>query len=451
MPRPLRVSAQVTRPSCLLRGRLALQLEEINSLPRCPSDTVLNMGGAKNAYFDQQERGWWESDERICSSCVLDYALQEAVSKAETTGEGTCIGCGSRRSAPFDVLLENVVEGLNFAYEDALNVVPWDSSEGGLLWPTSDSDDLVDELYGCFTDQSHDAITTELKTQIVAQDWLDRADPDRDPDVLLNRTWQHFCEQIKHRTRYVFWLVPQEPTVDPTTGMEFMTSDILGQLANLIEDLELFGRYKPGDHIMRARTFGSVGEILTGAADLGTPPHTKAIQGNRMSPAGIPLFYGCDTSETALAEVGVRAHNTYAVVGTFTSSLGFSVIDLCDVPRVPSIFDKERRKDIWKYYFLKKFTEEIARPIAKGHDQVEYVPTQVMAEYFLRVHPWKGEVHGIRYPSAARRGDACLALSVPASDCVDVDSSTVHDRMQLQLTKHSVYRADIQWISKDDT
>lgn len=69
------------------------------------------------------ERGWSDSDARICAECVTDYALKEAVRAKEVPDDGPCSSCDRERSAPFDALSEAFVDGLNFLYDDALNSV----------------------------------------------------------------------------------------------------------------------------------------------------------------------------------------------------------------------------------------------------------------------------------------------------------------------------------------
>ena len=50
------------------------------------------------------------------------------------------------------------------------------------------------------------------------------------------------------------------------------------------------------------------------ASKLGSPPLEKA-SANRMSPAGISMFYGCDDVETVVAEISSHTERHFAVIG----------------------------------------------------------------------------------------------------------------------------------------
>lgn len=63
--------------------------------------------------------------------------------------------------------------------------------------------------------------------------------------------------------------------------------------------------------------------------------------------------------------------------------------------------------------FLYKFTDEISKPLAHdGSEHIEYVPTQVVSEYFAQAfkHAKNKRIDGLIYPSAVAQRGKNLAL-----------------------------------------
>lgn len=406
------------------------------------------MGGAKREYEERIERGWGRSDARVCAACIEDDSLREAVRAEETDTQGACTFCGGEASAPFDGLLEVFADGINFLYDDALNSVPYVSAEGGFVgarvWDTWD---LLEDFHDCFESSVSDKIIGELRACTDMKHWVDRDDPDHGPQASLGAAWRKFCQSIKHDTRYVFWLQPdehEEPTengepweVDPATVLE--------RVGELIDEFRLFNEYEPGYVVFRGRTFSDVNRIPSTASALGTPPRAQSLQGNRMSVAGIPMFYGGESAEVVLDEVSVRTEDRLASVGRFTASKQFRVVDLTNLPSPPSPFDQKSRDQRWKVFFLHSFIREISRPIEKGRDQIDYVPTQVMTEYLLRIRWGRRGVQGIRYPSAAHENGVCVVLDVSSGDCLQRGADKNPNKLQLEFCDFELYQANLAW------
>jgi RES domain len=156
-----------------------------------------------------------------------------------------------------------------------------------------------------------------------------------------------------------------------------------------------------------------------------------------MSPPGIPLFYGADDVDTALAEVGHADPREFVTVGKFVATRPVTVIDLTHVPPEPSIFDPKLGGAQGELRFLNDLVEELRQSIDSTRSDLDYVPTEVFCEYFLRVFD-QADVRGLMWTSAlAAGGSACVALDVAQEDCIDVADATV-DRLQLHLVPGSV-------------
>jgi len=146
-----------------------------------------------------------------------------------------------------------------------------------------------------------------------------------------------------------------------------------------------------------------------------------------MSPAGIPMFYGAFDLDTAHAETFDPAmHAGKALsVGTFRSLRDLTLLDLAELPPVPSVFDLDRQPLIHSLRFLHAFAADISQPIARdGREHIEYVPTQIVTEYFRRLfRSAEGRsLDGIIYRSAKHEGANAFVLFCENEQCIDVDA-----------------------------
>lgn len=167
----------------------------------------------------------------------------------------------------------------------------------------------------------------------------------------------------------------------------------------------------------------SEAQTVLDASTLGPPTSGQAIGASRMSPAGIPVFYGAldiDTAvEETLAHAGAGGTKAQVKVcwGTFRTITPFTLVNFTSLPQIPGFFSA-KRADREPLGFLHSFTSDVARPIPPdGREHSEYAPTQVVAEYFRHVYktPDGRPVDGILYPSSKTGGQACV-LFVGASE-----------------------------------
>ncbi len=127
----------------------------------------------------------------------------------------------------------------------------------------------------------------------------------------------------------------------------------------------------------------------------------------------------------------------FFTVGQFVTTAPMMVIDLTDVPAVPSVFDPKLGGSLGQLRFLNDLVEELRQPIDTDRSNLDYVPTQVFCEYFLRAFD-EADICGLAWKSAATAGGGrCLALDVSHEDCVDVADGAA-GRPQLELVTGSV-------------
>ncbi len=405
------------------------------------------MGFAKARMMQEEAQGFAFSDKKVCTHCVDDYALEAALADEESADE-QCSFCGSSPAASLDVLLAAFLAGLRTEYGDADNEgVIYETAEGGYQWGEKwDTWDLVwdhsDVLIGeglveAVAGASHDRM------------WVRRnfAWPRR--DEALSAGWQRFREAVMYETRFVFWLRPDPDAEEAVRTGEVPATRILDEVGQLIEDLGLMHELPAGQTFWRAQAHDARSIPLT-AKRLGTAPPEKANQANRMSPAGIPMFYGAADSDTAVREVAVRNSQRRVSAGEFVLSRPCWVIDFTQLPPIPSMFDPEdgyRRRAI---SFMHAFVDDLSRPARKKSEQIDYVPTQVMTEYLLRVRFADAEFSGLVYASRLT-GRRSVVLNIGNVGCVEVEPGwDTEDQLRLGLRHETVFCRDIRSEERAD-
>jgi HEPN/RES N-terminal domain 1/RES domain len=397
------------------------------------------MGLAKERMFQEAVQGWSFTDQHVCTACVDDYALKAAVSAADEDA-ATCDFCGSTPAAELNVLLEAFVNGLRTEYGDADDEgVGWDGREGGYQWHrTWDTYELVEEFGDVLVGEGLlDAVQEAMDNRI----WVEAHFIQPRRDEALSASWERFCEAVQYKTRYVFWLRQEDDEQGLGAG-DIPASRILEEIGHLIDTLDLLRELPAGHRLWRARPH-ELPAAIWNASDLGTAPRERASQANRMSPAGIPMFYGAENPATAIQEVAIRADGKqrWVTVGAFETSQPCVVGDFTNLPSVPSMFDPGRGRQRRPLLFLHEFVAQLSKPArAKEYEQIDYVPTQVVTEYLLRIFAKGQLIVGLLYPSRLT-GEPCVVLDVPHNRCVEQEPGwevAEDGRLRLGFVRRSI-------------
>src|SRR4051812_13143243 len=102
-------------------------------------------------------------------------------------------------------------------------------------------------------------------------------------------------------------------------------------------------------------------------------------------------------------------------VGTWRTTRDMVVLDLAELPPVPSLFDVTERIGRPWLRFLHHFSRELSKS-AGTTPEVDYVPTQIFTKYIrteLRDHS-DALVEGVRFRSSLNPGGFCWVLFVAA-------------------------------------
>lgn len=392
------------------------------------------MGRAKAWLMEQEERGYYEAEGAICEACVTDPALKYWVS--QNLSDPACRFCGEESedliAASFDEFVGVVLTGVRFDWNHPDDEgIMYISAEGGYQASISDTWDVLGDY-----DISEDSDVIDAIIEVVGSDgWVGRGYYAGDKSQRLEWGWDAFKDVVKHQTRYVF-LTPEEDDhfteVPPSRMLTTIGATVVDELA----ELNLVNEIPAETDLFRIRI--GADPYQTGA-EIGTPPAQFATQSNRMSPAGIPMFYGAFDVETARLETFDPEHHAGQIlsIGTFRPTRNLRVLDLADLPDIPSVFEEDGHHRIHPLRFLHAFAGDIAKPIARdGREHIEYVPTQIVTEYFRRVFRDAEDqaIDGIVYQSSRAGGERAFVLFCENEQCFLAEEGPVFLERLLNMT-----------------
>lgn len=202
----------------------------------------------------------------------------------------------------------------------------------------------------------------------------------------LRHHWEEFSTQIKNRSRYY------------------------GPIRKFLNDLFTKGEGSPFNQgypeiviepddsqlLYRAR----VADCLDEAEKFVTAPHTELSfnsenpPAGRMNAHGVSVFYCALSSETAIKEVRPSI-GSYVVVGRFNAVRRLKLLDLTRVGEIDpgGIFSPGYKARREKLGFLESFDFIVSQPIRPHRESLEYLPTQMVAEYIQHELGYNGIVY----------------------------------------------------------
>jgi HEPN/RES N-terminal domain 1/RES domain len=370
---------------------------------------------------------------RVCSACFADpYLVREVERHADGNA---CHYCGANgkavRAAPLEHLVEYMLRQIDIEYASADQSLPNDPETKGRMFPEDEFEtvELLENYIELELPKDDGTLISDIVATLPEQDWCLLNPLGTQLDEAIGNSWESFKQVIKHRRRFFFLAQP-----DRALERDFAWGEAAYDIPELLERIAAFtkthGMLMPmpaGKAWIRCQRMHE-GERNFGPRRMGPPPYDLANLPNRMSPAGVPMFYGADTRETALAEVADE-HGRFAV-GRFEIQRDAIVLDARAAPPVPSLFDAERARDRPIAVFIHSFIADFRAPIdRKRSPHVDYLPTQIITEYFrTMVLVGKVPIDGVVYASTKGGGDA-VVLFAENEDVVEdgADADDLHD------------------------
>jgi len=363
-------------------------------------------------------------DATVCTACFTDRDIKAQIRR---NGEpGFCDYCG--RNRPSTQLLseigEFIAERLSTFYGRAVDQLPYDSREGGFQAWHVDTHDLLFGTVGLeLPNDRNERLCYDLIDEIGDDTWCDYDWLTLEYDQSLESSWAMYCEAVKSQRRFFFHRIGEQPGNHPD---ERSIGQFLYELAGLIDKLGVIETCAPGYTLYRARVRDTRKRFRT-ASELGPPPSKFATQSNRMNPPGIPMFYGAETKKLAIAEN--RASKVS--IGRFETNQEIRLIDLAFLPSPPGFFSEATRTERQGRAFLDRLSALIAEPVARDDRvHIDYIPTQIIAEFF-RDHEFEGgRIDGVRYVSATGQAGANVVLFATQSSLFDGNAANIDSSLR---------------------
>lgn len=240
--------------------------------------------------------------------------------------------------------------------------------------------------------------------------------------------WQSFCESLKHGRR--FFSDVAEERLD-----EILGPILRGENTDYGAAIRTITPQDENRFVYRARVANDDASRRTIFAapikQLGPPPQAHCTAG-RMNVTGIPVFYASFDVATCVAETRVPVGGSL-IVGRFEVARPLRLLDLTQLSSIEnrlSYFHPDYLRAQAYRSYLRGFHDEIKRPVIPGREALEYLPTQVVAEYL-----WTREenrVDGIIFGSAQMSGDhSNLVLFPHAAKIAGADEEIPRDIVQV--------------------
>jgi hypothetical protein len=201
------------------------------------------------------------------------------------------------------------------------------------------------------------------------------SEPD-DPE--FRDQWNAFCQALKHERRFF----------NSASVLDNILGPILkGRWATDAEALRVIGPEDGGTrHLYRGRVANEEAgrrSIYASPIRQLAPPEPAAARAGRMNAAGISVFYGSFDENTCVAELRIPVGGS-ALIGQFEILRPLRVLDLTRLEAARqrlSYFDRDYARLRGYASFIQGFHQEIRRPVIPGRESLDYLPTQIVAEY----------------------------------------------------------------------
>ena len=361
-----------------------------------------------NTTTDEELERW------VCHSCVGErYLADEIVGRNEIA---RCDFCNETRKG---LTLDALADRIHGVMQEQFGPTPLYPVEGHELWDAEKgewerrgeppeiiiaeiaglSESVADAVAGLLSDwHKYEAVKGGEEDPCGSEARYEQREP-RDGQFYVS--WAGSRREILTQRRFF-------PKV-AVAGLE----DIFGNLNELrtVSGEPVVREIAPGDprgvfwRARRARTDDEVETILKNPdRELGPPPPELA-RGLRMNAPGIPVFYGARCASICLA--GIRPPvGSKIVVGKFELLRPIRILDMKALTEVlveRSHFDPNYVVSRGRAAFLKQLVIEISRPVMPEDEELEYIPTQFVAEFLANRS--ETELGGIFYPSTQTGGE----------------------------------------------
>ncbi|MCV6607455.1 MAG: RES family NAD+ phosphorylase [Campylobacterales bacterium] len=349
-----------------------------------------------------------------CSECFSDPNISRFIEKnGEKNQEYYICECGAESPlykidqaelrSFFQSIVKNIYEYDQTAFDLAYSIAKEEGDPISLYAPLYSLEDICSNLfnnsekvldilneplhYSALADGEDESIYNDRYTQ----HWMSKCFDSSNFYELSE--WEKFCENVKHKARYF-------------NHKDFSVTKTLDTFKSFFKALE----YSKQHTIYRAREVKKLKTKLlikdNPSCELGKVPITLA-KNNRFSPIGISYGYFALDKNTAIKEI--RAEKTSLIaIGVFSVSNNIKLLDFrkSSMDKKINIFDENFELSMFcQRKFILEFLQDISKPIEDDKQLLEYVPTQVMAEYI-----WHLNYDGFLFESSQNKNGINLVI-----------------------------------------
>lgn len=346
----------------------------------------------------------------ICKHHIEEEAIKSFISA--NAQESFCNYCNKHRPViALDMLKDFILDGIYYFYSNIKDEVTSEATK------TFNSYDLLfDELK---LNIGNNDLRKDLVNCIPEYNWTYRKPIDNLENVELYYTWEEFKQIVKHKIRFSFFYIDKVKYENISVDV----SHLLKSIIRLMKRHKLIRKIPTDTTLYRCRQHSQKADIKT-YSSICSPPKEYVTFSNRMSPAGISMFYAGFDLKTAFKETVDTENKSkpYFTIGSFKPKYEIDVVDFTKTPPIPSVFDKHKRKNYYSLIFLHRLIDDLSKAIQRdGQEHIDYVPTQIITEYirYFFSKSLTSKVGGIIYPSTKVYGSKACVLFLNHEESVD--------------------------------
>ncbi len=339
----------------------------------------------------------YNADDWICFDCIGDKLMREKV-KSEGK-KHKCINCENKRSS---FKLSEIASEVDKVFKKYYEKI--EPRKHDYLFPRRGrdpikiineeilrtNDKLSHSIVKYFEEKEKEKIKTGGNIFYDTQNNYKRKNSifGKPTSNTYTHMWEKFENKIKYEKRYFYDEI----------------NEILNKIFKNITDIKDDKNPKPckiintNDHFYRARTINDVNDYKKIEKDIPEsilPPPNDINKGGRMNPPGISYFYGGLSEEVCVTEMKQNIGGL-VVMGEFKTTKKLKLLDFTKIenhyPDI-SMFRKDFENVENQWRFLNSFHNIITKPIMPYEKEIEYIPTQVVAEYISEKLNYDGIVY----------------------------------------------------------
>ena len=312
---------------------------------------------------------------QVCEKAVGDKWLKQFI-RLEA-GPQRCSYCGSTPALQLDKLANHVEHCIGTEYVRAGQTIQMPDWEHWFAGYPEGPITLAEDILKPAIAPSHAGLISDLIDLLPDYPWHHHSVYLADEHEVLSAAWRDFEKVVMHERRFHFTAPPSGESAMPIDLDERLTTEeLLAAIGAACDHFRLIKRLPAGTLLYRARRDDPERPLCT-PAQLGPPDANHARQ-NRMSPAGIPMFYTATDAHTAIAET-YDGNSIHWAIAQFRLARAALIVDLTRLPSRPTLFSSMPVADRHVLRFLHDFAEVISRPIERDDFvHVAYVPSQVV-------------------------------------------------------------------------